>query len=111
MPPKTKMQQVVDLLTEQGLNNHQIQDFLARVKNASTEYLFQKLSEKMTSEDALKIDSVRDNGKVMKIIEQIYIKRLNSDPIQDSQEFIDNFADGFLTGYDYNQSLELAKNK
>lgn len=99
MDQKNKFQQVIDILKAKGTTDEQITQISDGLLKAANDQLYAEMMGSLVEEDLQAIDNCSNQEEANKEIKNRYIQRTDKDPDQQLQQFLDNFAEGFLKEY------------
>lgn len=99
MEQTTKLQQVLGILQKMGYSDEQIAQLSVEITKAAFSQLYTEALEAFTEADLQEVEACQDQKEADVKITQLYTQRTGKDAQKQLQQFIDNFAQGFLQEY------------
>ncbi len=96
MEPKTKVQQVIAILSEKGWTDEQISQLVTEISKASFNNFYTKALAALSEEDLDLIDKMTDEAEAQVKIKELYKLRTGSDADEEAAAFADAYAQGML---------------
>lgn len=102
MPPKSdKLAEAVEYLRSQGYTQEKIQEFLEALNQKAYQTMYSEAMNKFTPDDLNQIEKAPSQEEANQIINKLFIERIGKDPRQEVKNFLDKFAEEFLSKRDY----------
>ena len=100
MDEQTKMQKVVDVMKEKGSTDEQVSQFLTELTKSAFARIYTTGMASFTEEDMQAIEACPDQESANEKIKILYNLRTGRSAAEDTQKFLDDFAQGFLAEYE-----------
>lgn len=94
-----KLQKVKEILKQKGATDEQIEKTTQAISQAASDQLYAYAMSMLREEDLQAIDKCQNQEEANKEILNRFKQRTGKDPDQLIQEFLGNFAEGFLREY------------
>ena len=103
---KSKLDQIIDFLRTKGYSQEKVDEFVAQINDMGYQKFYSEAMALFTQKDFDQIKECINQMEANEKIREIYYLRSGKDPSVAMREFVEMFAEGFLTGSDYTQAIK-----